>query len=310
MMHIVSNRDFEIASAGCDHYAVGEFGLYAQAASLVPMGAWSCELATSDLEWTAGVFEMFGFPHGAAPDRQDTVDCYDEPSRVALETSRARAIATGSGFSLDAKITRLCGAERWIRVTAATRRSNGRAVALYGMKQDVTEDYARWDRLRAQAECDPLTGIANRAPFQRFLEQPNRAGDGIGALLLIDMDRFKHINDVWGHLAGDACLVRFAGRLKRAFPEARLVSRIGGDEFAVLLPQVVSRPDLIAAVRRHILGLLAPVPWNGNLVPIGISAGLAFVPEQAVSDPQDLYIAADRALYTAKKLPETLLVCA
>ena len=225
-----------------------------------------------------------------------------EESRELLERRRSHAIETCSGFSLDASIVRADGIERWIRITAATRSCGGRAATLYGMKQDVTEDHARWEVLRAQAECDPLTGVANRACFQRFLERgkDEPTPDRIGALLLFDMDGFKQINDWWGHAAGDACLSAFGERLRQAFPQARLVSRIGGDEFAVLLPPVRSRSETEAAVGLMIGNLQSPVPWNGDMLPLGVSVGLAFA-EESELDPQALFVSADRALYNAKE---------
>jgi diguanylate cyclase (GGDEF)-like protein/PAS domain S-box-containing protein len=286
--------------------------LYDQAAALVPMGAWSCDLRTEHLTWTSAVFDMFGLSSDEFPDRRAAVELYDEESRILLERRRSRAIETRSGFSLDARIVRPDGVERWIRITAATRSSNGRTQTLYGMKQDITEDRARWERLQAQVECDPLTGIANRVPFQRFLEQPKGAPalEGIGALLLFDMDGFKMTNDWWGHAAGDACLAALAERLKQAFPQARLVSRIGGDEFAVLLPPVRSRSETENAVRSLLDRLLTPVPWNGEMLPLGVSVGLAFFSDDYGRDPQLLFVAADRALYDAKGNATSALVCA
>jgi diguanylate cyclase (GGDEF)-like protein/PAS domain S-box-containing protein len=276
------------------------------------MGAWSCELATERLAWTGGVFDIFGLSSDQALDRQATVELYGEQSRELLERKRAHAIDTCSGFSLDAHIVRPDGRDRWVRITAATRSSNGRARTLYGMKQDITEDHARWEALRAHAECDPLTGVANRVRFQRFLEQPGDevALNRIGALILFDMDRFKQINDWWGHAAGDACLVAFGKRLRKAFPQAPLIARIGGDEFAVLLPHVSSRLETEATVRALIGNLLCPVPWNGDFLPLGVSAGLAFTSEETELDPQKLFATADRALYNAKRHISTVLVCA
>lgn len=285
--------------------------LYDQAAALVPMGAWSCDLRTERITWTGAVFDMFGLSSNEVPDRRTTIELYGEESRMLLERRRTRAIETRSGFSLDARIVRPDGVERWIRITAATRSSNGRAQTLYGMKQDITEDRARWERLQTQAECDPLTGIANRVPFQRFLEQPKNAPalKRIGALLLFDMDGFKMTNDWWGHAAGDACLAAFAERLKKGFPQAHLVSRIGGDEFAVLLPPVRSRSETENAVRSLVESLLSPVPWNGEMLPLGVSVGLAFFSDDYGLDPQMLFVAADRALYDAKGNASSALVC-
>ncbi len=279
--------------------------LYEQAAAIAPMGAFECDLASQGLTWTTGVFGLFGLPMLQPVDRQVAVEMYSEESRDLLEWKRSRAIDSRTGFSLDANILRPDGTERWIRITAAVRSSNGRAGTLYGMKQDITEERARWDLLRAQAECDPLTGVANRAPFQRFLEQSDDELllDTVGGLVLFDLDGFKEINDRWGHAAGDKCLVEFGHRLRQAFPKARLIARIGGDEFAVLLPPLSQHNRMeIALQSRSLSGsLLAPVRWNGDGLPLGVSVGLALVSELADPDAMALFNMADRALYDAKK---------
>lgn len=310
MNELFRREAFEVDSAASR--VPDSWELYDEAASLVPMGAWSCDLSSERLTWTAGVFDMFGLTNEQAPERREIVEMYSEESRELLERRRSHAIESGCGFSLDANIVRPDGVERWIRITAATRRSNGRPERLYGMKQDISEDRARWEVLRAQAECDPLTGVANRASFQRFLERRKDAPslDRIGALALFDLDGFKQVNDWWGHAAGDACLSAFAKRLRKTFPHARLVSRIGGDEFAVLLPPVTSRSETETAVRSMIGNLLSPVPWNGDLLPLGVSVGLAFAAEEAELNPQELFVSADRALYNAKENTSSVLVCA
>lgn len=304
-------KAFDVGSAASNDDVPSALELYDHAASLVAMGAWSCDLESERLVWTAGVFDLFGLSSEKALERREIVEVYDEQSRELLERRRSHAIETCTGFSLDANILRPDGTERWIRITAATRKSHGRAKTLYGMKQDITEDHARWEALRTQAECDPLTGVANRARFQRFLEQPRDETtlDRVGALILFDMDGFKQVNDWWGHAAGDACLVAFGERLRKAFPQAHLISRIGGDEFAVLLPPVSSRSATEIAVRSLIGNLLCPVPWNGNLLPLGVSAGLAFASEQTELRAQELFTAADRALYNAKEDASNFLIC-
>jgi diguanylate cyclase (GGDEF)-like protein/PAS domain S-box-containing protein len=277
-------------------------GLYDSAAPLVSIGAWSCDLASDRLSWTDGVFDMFGLSSQRPLDRRETVELYSEESRERLERKRIEAITNGTGFTLDANIVGRDGAARWIRITAATRSDNGRTRTLYGMKQDITDDHARWEKLRAQAECDPLTGIANRSRFQSFLNPAPGAParDRTGALILFDMDDFKLDNDNWGHAAGDACLIAFARRLRQVFGHAELVARIGGDEFAVLLPPFGSRREMEASVLARIGDLMTPVPWRGRLLPLSVSVGFAFASPDDRRDPQALFIAADEALYSDK----------
>lgn len=301
MNRIVAQRAFDAGPPLSDE-SFDRLGHYDHAASLVSMGAWSCDLASERLSWTDGVFNIFGLSSEDALDRRATVELYSEESRERLERKRLQAIEAGAGFTLDASILRPDGGERWIRITAATRTDNGRARTLYGMKQDITEDHARWEALRAQAECDPLTGVANRLCFQRFLNQPidEPASGRIGVLILFDMDDFKLVNDSWGHAAGDACLIAFAKRLREAFSQAHLVSRIGGDEFAVLLPSSGSRRQMERTVDGLIGDLLAPVAWQGDFLPLSVSVGLAFASPESVLDPQKLFIAADEELYRDK----------
>ena len=309
MNQFVARGDLKVGRAHIGDGGLYSMELYDQAASLVPMGAWSCELASDRLSWTDGMFDIFGLSIGHPPERRAILELYDEESRELLERKRSKAIETCSGFTMDAGIIRPDGDKRWIRITAATRGSSGRAHTLYGMKQDITEDRARWEALRAQAECDPLTGIANRLGFQRFLDgvDGQAAGDRCGALILFDMDNFKRLNDRWGHAAGDACLAAFGERLRRAFPQARLVSRIGGDEFAVLLPDAGSHGEAEDAVHSLMGALLRPVAWNGDFLPLDVSVGIAVTAPGAPCDPQRLYGSADEALYNAKATGSTAL---
>ena len=313
MNQIIARHGFDERNSADQVVHAGSLELYEQATRLVPAGAWSCDLSTEGLVWTGGVFDIFGLARNSPVERADIVAMYAEESRALLEQRRSRAIATRSGFTLDAKIVRPDGAERWMRITAATQASNGRSVALYGMKQDITDDYLRWESLRRDAECDALTGVANRSKFQsEFLGLPLNSPTlaDVGALILFDLDGFKSVNDLWGHAAGDACLSIFAQRLKSAFPQASLIARIGGDEFAVLLPPAESRPSAEAAIRSKVLALHAPAEWNGKTLPLGVSAGLTFADAAQGFDPQDLFIAADCALYTAKRDPLSPLSCA
>ena len=301
MNQLNSKNFFQEAPTTLDRQ-LGSLDLFDQAAPLVQIGAWSCDLASGRLDWTDGVFDIFGLPSENALDREATIQLYCEESRELLERKRSRAIENRDGFTLDARIVRPDGIERWIRITAATRGSNGRTEMLFGMKQDITDDRMRWELLRAQAECDPLTGVANRARFQRFLDQPHNgaARDDIGTLILFDIDDFKQINDRWGHAAGDACLVNLAEHLRKAFVNAHLVSRIGGDEFAVLLPSSVSRTQTKIELQSLIGSLLRPIQWNGYLLTLKVSVGFAFASKDGAYDPQTMFNTADEALYCAK----------
>jgi diguanylate cyclase (GGDEF)-like protein len=277
--------------------------LHARAAALSGIGSWQCDLRTETIGWTREVFGLFGVPTGLRIDRRETLGMYAEESREALDRLRSRAIEQCGRFSLDAQIVTADGAPRWIRIVAGTISEGGRAAILYGTKQDVTDERARWEDLRRLAECDGLTGLANRRMFQTaFLDCPFAAPalHPAGALLLVDVDGFKQVNDRFGHAAGDRCLRVMAERLRTRFPDALMIARIGGDEFAVLLPAgrgTVTR----ALIDTGFDMLCAPILWQDGLLDVSASAGLAFIGDPHGFNAEAAFAAADGALYRAKR---------
>lgn len=270
------------------------------AMALAGVGAWCCDLADDTLHWTSGTYDLFGLPRGARIDRRDTVSMYSEESRANMERLRAEAIARRQPFTLDARIVRADGAERWMRLTANVACNGHRPVRLYGLKQDITEDKARLETMRRIAEQDPLTGLANRQLFQsRFL---NCAAPmtPLGALILFDIDGFKQINDRYGHAAGDACLESVADRLCAGFSDALMVARIGGDEFAVLTRPGNPHSPLHQQVEHRLTHLSMPILWGGQLLHLSASAGIAETRDPYGFDADALFAAADAALYAAK----------
>ncbi|MFC0029078.1 diguanylate cyclase [Micromonospora chaiyaphumensis] len=154
---------------------------------------------------------------------------------------------------------------------------------------------------------DPLTGLWNyrylRESIRREVERANRFGRMLSVLAL-DLDRFKHVNDTWGHAAGDAVLVEFARRVRGEIREVDLAFRQGGEEFVVLLPETDARGATIVAERLGAVVRDQPVPVDGHAgepvrVPVTVSIGIAVYPDHAAGGQQVLD-AADDALYAAK----------
>ncbi len=277
--------------------------LYDRAASLAKIGAWECVLATQALTWTDGVYDLFQLPRGSVLKRSTTVDMYYDESRRQMESMRTTAIRDGGSFTLDARIRTARGVDRWMRLTAEVAYVHGRPVRLFGAKQDVTHEMELWSRLRQLAERDALTGLANRGVFEARWHElvTDRSGDGCGAaLVLIDLDHFKPINDRFGHAAGDECLRQVAMRLHRAFADSILVARIGGDEFAILLRAPLDRARMVAALERVLRTLCRPVMWNDASIEISASIGVTFPRGARCRTPRDMFAEADLALYAAK----------
>jgi len=121
-----------------------------------------------------------------------------------------------------------------------------------------------------------------------------------GAILLLDLDGFKEINDRLGHQTGDMVLLGIADQLTRSAPEAAVVARLGGDEFAVLIPGVGSDASTMAIVEQLRTELTRPIVVDGFALSVGVSIGLAFAPTHGRT-PEDLLGAADIAMYRAKR---------
>ena len=263
---------------------------FERATQAARMGLWECDLRTEALRWSGGVYDLFGLPRDRPPDRRSTLNQYVPTSRSRLTSVRAQAITDGTGFTLDSEIVTPAGQHRWIRLTATVDRQDGVPVRLFGMKQDVTDDLLLLERTRRLAECDSLTDLANRAGFEARLRDP------VAALLLIDLDGFKAVNDTHGHQAGDQCLRETARRLRLTCRKGDLLARLGGDEFAVVVERPVS-PEAAALYAQGIIDALCrPVDGDGRRFPIGASVGIAL----SGPAPLDLYACADAALYAAK----------
>lgn len=277
--------------------------LYSQAARLVGLGAWECDLATERLGWTEAVYDLFDLPQGSVLRRPAIVELYTDESRAAMNAVRAGVIETGRPATLEAEIRPARGVSRWLRLSIDVERQDGRSVRLFGAKQDITREREAWDRLRAMAERDALTGLANRAMFDtryRAAMAGTLRHDRVAALALIDFDHFKTINDRLGHLAGDECLRQVARRLQQRFADAILVARIGGDEFAILLRAPLGATRLRAVLERAVVAIAKPVFFNGAWIDIGVSIGAAIFDPLCRSKITDLFGRADAALYEAK----------
>lgn len=159
------------------------------------------------------------------------------------------------------------------------------------------------EELEYFAYFDALTSLANRRMFLEHLRRLIILSDRHGshfALLLIDLDRFKDINDALGHDAGDALLVEISARLRRAVRADDQVARLGGDEFAVLLQNADNADEIEQVCMRIVSSFAKDVQFNGERIPASASVGVAVFPEDGDRE-ESLYKSADIALYEAKR---------
>lgn len=174
------------------------------------------------------------------------------------------------------------------------------AVHLAGIAIQRHRDEAR---IRHMAHHDSLTGLPNRLllhdRIERSIEQARRMGSRTAALM-VDLDRFKHVNDSLGHYVGDRLLQEAAERLRRCVRSSDTVARIGGDEFVINMPDL-EEPDSVSVVARHALAELeTPFVLGGHSFQLGASIGISLYPDDG-DDVHDLLRAADAAMYAAKE---------
>jgi diguanylate cyclase (GGDEF)-like protein/PAS domain S-box-containing protein len=188
--------------------------------------------------------------------------------------------------------------DRWIHIEERRSRSGH----IVGVRTDITELKRAERQIKEQAETDPLTGLSNRRVVLDRLEKAlcnKRQTERTGALVLVDLDGFKTVNDTMGHDAGDELLVRIGHRFRESVRKTDVIARLGGDEFAIIL-WGLSAEQAAARLVQKLLGALAePVRLGKKSVVPSASFGVAMFPEHG-SRPLDLMKHADMALYQAK----------
>ncbi len=193
-------------------------------------------------------------------------------------------------------------ADRWWSISGRPLLDDlGRFQGFIGSGSDLTEKRRADAEITRLALFDSLTGLANRQRMKLSLDQTLSSAQGptINGLFLLDLDRFKAVNDTLGHQIGDELLKQVAQRLQRTVGDLGLVGRIGGDEFQVLLPREGNHDRLSSLAQRIIEALSQPYFIHGASIAIGCSIGIAVAPENG-SDSEILIRNADLALYAAK----------
>jgi diguanylate cyclase (GGDEF)-like protein/PAS domain S-box-containing protein len=168
--------------------------------------------------------------------------------------------------------------------------------------RDIRDRLAAQARIHHLAHHDTLTGLPNRMAFMQRLEQAlseRQSAGGAMALMFVDLDHFKRVNDSLGHLAGDELLRTVSNRLVDALRGSDVVGRFGGDEFMVLLSDVADRRDAEGVARKLLQVVQAPVKLQEQVVSVSPSIGIAFFPRDGAA-PEDLVKHADTAMYVAK----------
>jgi diguanylate cyclase (GGDEF)-like protein len=209
----------------------------------------------------------------------------------------------------------LNGSDRWWSMTGTpSYDSNGNFAGYRGIGRDITAQKKSERELMYLAHHDSLTGASNRACFNQVLDEAiDRACDMDErfALIVLDLDDFKGVNDVFGHQAGDTLLCSVVQRLEAGLPDARVIARMGGDEFAVIISLNERHDNAFVQdeVSRAILRISDPIQVKDHSFSVSASAGIAIIPEHSM-DAIEAYNLADSALYCAKTTGKNVVVLA
>jgi diguanylate cyclase (GGDEF)-like protein len=194
------------------------------------------------------------------------------------------------------------GEWKWVlsRGRVTERDAAGRALRMIGMNLDITDRKRVEEAMQSAAQSDPLTGLANRILLTdrlRLACARSRRNGSRAALLYLDIDRFKQVNDSLGHAAGDALLKDFAMRLRACVRASDTVARFGGDEFVVLLEDLKKSEDALRVAQKILDTMAAPLCIENRDVTVTTSIGLAYCDDE---DETRSIKRADAALYEAK----------
>lgn len=192
----------------------------------------------------------------------------------------------------------------------SVRNEHGDTTNFIGVIRDVTREFKEQEQVRHQAQHDYLTGLPNRSLLVERLEQSLRQAERQGrqlALLFLDLNRFKPINDQYGHLAGDEILQVLGQRLRDGMRASDTVARFGGDEFVVLAPEVENQQGVLALAAKLREIVDQPIPWDEHMLEIRASIGIALYPDHGTTQDA-LLAAADTAMYAAKQQGEGSIV--
>jgi diguanylate cyclase (GGDEF)-like protein/PAS domain S-box-containing protein len=268
------------------------------------MGMWYWEVDSDNFTYSEGLSVLFGRrANDPAIDYRALQERLHPDDRELFAITMRHAVKQGVDFQVDYRVVWPDGSTHWLANRGQVHRNaEGRAVRVIGVALDITDRKQAEQRIAHMAHHDALTGLPNRVLLRdrigQAIAQAHRNGTQL-AVLFIDLDRFKTINDSLGHQLGDRLLQSVASRVLVCVREGDTVSRVGGDEFVIVIPGLHSAADA-AAVATKILEVLASAfHLNGVDLHVAASVGISLYPADG-ADAETLMRNADTAMYHAK----------
>jgi len=283
--------------------------LLKEAERLGKLGSWELDLPSGVLRWSEEVYRIFELdPARFAPSYENFLSVIHPDDRDGVNHAYQRSLQDQQPYHIEHRLLFADGRVKWVREhCTSTFDLSGKPLRSIGMVQDITEHKEAEEEILALALHDQLTGLPNRRCFLERLEAALSAStrhDDFGAVLFIDMDKFKILNDTWGHESGDLMLIEVANRLRSCIREVDIAARLGGDEFVVQIGDLGSDRDKAlqrsSLVAEHIRKTLAqPYMLNNRRHHSSPSIGVTLYHGKDASVDKVLQ-RADTAMYQAK----------
>ena len=271
----------------------------------IPDAVYFKDRASRFLRINCALARRFGLAEAALAVHKTDSDIFSAEHAAQALADEQKIIRTGQAITgKEEKETWPDGHETWVLTTKVPLRDrHGRIMGTMGISRDITDRKQAESRIRYMALHDALTGLPNRTLLQDLLGQSialaGRNGKRV-VVFMLDLDRFKNVNDSFGHEVGDRLLEGVSTRLRKSLRESDVVARLAGDEFVVCLPMVEPQQDVASVAQKLLATLSAPFHIEGHGLQIGASIGICEYPADG-ENPKELLQAADTAMYEAKK---------
>jgi diguanylate cyclase (GGDEF)-like protein/PAS domain S-box-containing protein len=275
--------------------------LLEEMSAIAHIGGWEIDPKTDIVTWTKEAAQIFDMNPEDTITLKTGLSVFHGEWREKAETALNQAIHQAIPCDLELHIVTLKGKQKWIRVISTPLVREGEVIDVHGSVQDITVQKTTEEKVHWLAHFDPLTGLPNRTLLNDRVDYAIHIADhnqSSLALLYVDLDHFKYINDTLGHHIGDEMLVQVASRIQTVLFEADTLSRQGGDEFMILLPSA-DADDAAHVAEKLVEYVSQPYQLQNHNLSVTLSIGIALYPIDG-TNLTELSQAADAAMYRAK----------